>query len=106
MEKYAVTGYVPDKIAQELKAKHSNSVEIHPERGAHEVFMRVNGSDISEVRSGSSEQGETLVQLLLRDGAQVETVIRSSADVKGLARFHDPTISRLTASATAKVIEA
>jgi len=106
MEKYAVTGYVPDNVARELKAKHPNSVEIHPERGVRDVLVRVNGSDISEVRSGSSEQGETLVQVLLRDGAQVETVIRSSADFKGLTRFHDPTISRLTASATAKVIEA
>src|SRR3982750_3771950 len=103
MEKYAVTGYVPDKIARELKANYSHSVEIHPERGAHDVFMRVSGGDISEVRSGSSEQGQTLVQLLLPDGAQVETVIRTTADIKGVARFHDPTITRLTASATAKV---
>jgi hypothetical protein len=106
MERYAVTGFVPDKIAHTLRAEHSDSVEIYPERGAHEVFMRVKGSDISEVRRGSSEQGQTLVQLLLRDGAVVETVIRSTADVKGVARFHDLTISRLTASATVKVIEA
>ena len=106
MERYAVTGYLPDKLARTLKAKHHGSLEIAPEREHADVFMRIQGQDITEVRTGSSVGGLTLVQLLLRDGAQVETVIRTTADVKGIARFNDPAISRLTASATAKVIEA
>jgi hypothetical protein len=106
MERYAVTGYLPDKTARELKPGHAGSLDIAPEREHADVFMRIRGSDITEVRTGSSVNGHTLVQLLLRDGAQVETVIRTTADSKGITRFNDPTISRLTASATAKVIEA
>jgi hypothetical protein len=104
MEKYAVTGYLPDQVAHALKPKHAGAIEVLPERGSHDVLMRVQGQDIAEVRTGSSSDGHTMVQLILRDGAPVETVVRSTADAKGLTRFNDPAIGRLTASATAKVI--
>jgi hypothetical protein len=47
-----------------------------------------------------------VVQLLLREGATVETVTRVKATPDGITRFHDPALQRLAASATAKVIEA
>jgi len=106
MERYAITGYVADRVVDQLDSKHNEQVEVSPALGEPDVLMRIKRGDIAEVRKGSSTKGQTLVELILRDGAPVETVLRSTADVKGVARFNDPAISRLTASATAKVIAA
>jgi hypothetical protein len=102
-EAYAITGYVSNDVAKNLKANASGKVEVRPERGAQEVLMQVDGSHITEVRTGSSTGGETLVQLILRDEASVHTVIQSTA-ARGLQAFPDPTLARLTAAATAKKI--
>ncbi len=105
-ERFAVTGYVSDAVAGRLKAKGKGKIDVKPERGYDEVVMRVDVANVAEVRTGSSAQGETLVQLILRDGTPVETVIRTTANVQGITRFQDPTLARLTAAATVKVIEA
>jgi hypothetical protein len=103
-EAFAVTGYVADDIANQLQAKGSGKIDVKVERGYEEIMMRVDQADVVEVRIGSSVNNEALVQLILRDGATVETVIRTPANTKGLSRFHDPILARLTAQATAKVI--
>ncbi len=103
-EAYAITGYVSDDVVVRLKPNSPGSVEVRPERGVSEVVMQVEGSNVTEIRTGASSGGETLVQLILRDEAAVNTVIRSTAASKGLKMFHDPAIARLTSSATAKVI--
>lgn len=105
-ERYAVTGYVPDEVARGLNRGGSGSVDVRPERGVQEVAARVQLAEVEDVRVGSSSNGETLVQLILRDEATVETVLRSQASSKGLQRFHDPNLDRLRLAATAKVIEA
>ena len=105
-EVFAVTGYVPDADAATLRKGASGSVEVQPERDASEVRMRVRGEDVAEVRVGSSQGGQTLVQLLLRENAEVETVLRAQATRDGISRFADPALQRLAASATAKVIMA
>ena len=105
-ERFAVTGYVSDSVARQLKAQQPGPIEVSPERGYSDVMMRMDGADITEVRIGASAQGETLVQLLLRDSAPVETVIRTTADANGISRFYDPILTRLTASASIKVIYA
>jgi len=66
--------------------------------------MRVATADIHETRVGSTEHGLSLVQLILRDGAPVETVVRTAASRAGLRAFHDPVLSRIRQEATAKVI--
>ena len=103
-EMFAVTGYVADDVAKQLSGRPSGHVHVKPERGYDDVLMRVDAADIKEVRTGSSSQGETLVQLILSEGARVQTVIRTTADSKGIARFHDPALTRLIAAATVKVI--
>jgi len=97
-EAYAVTGYVPSDVAQKLKAKTPGKVEVSPERGIHEVFMELDGSDVTEVRVGSTSGGQTLVQLILRDEAAVHTTMRL-ATTKGVNAFLDPGLARLTAAA-------
>src|SRR5690348_9318824 len=103
-DRFAITGYVPDNVAKQLKAQQPGPIETSPERGYSDVLMRVDGADVAEVRIGASTQGETLVQLILRDSAPVETIIRTTADAKGVSRFHDPTLTRLTAVAVAHSI--
>jgi hypothetical protein len=103
-EAIAVTGFVPDHLARTLAARQGGAIDIRPERGLNEVVMRVDGRDVDEVRTGASTQGETLVQLILRPDAPVQTVINSVANPLGLARLQDPILSRLTASATPKSI--
>jgi hypothetical protein len=103
-EAFAVTGYVPDKVAEQLTAGRSGKIDVKVERGSEEVFMRVDQADVTDLRVGSSVNNETLVQLILRDDAPVEQVIRTISNARGLSRLHDPTLTRLTAEATAKVI--
>ncbi len=103
-ERFAITGYVSDSVAKQLKAQQRGPIETSPERGYSDIMMRVDGADVAEVRIGASTQGETLVQLILRDSAFVETIIRTTADAKGVSRFHDPTLTRLIAVAVANSI--
>jgi hypothetical protein len=103
-EALAVTGYVPDKALQELESGSVEKIDVRVERGSDEVVMRVNRADVAEIRTGASIEGEILVQIILRAGATVETVVRTQANFAGVARFNDPVLQRLTATATAKSI--
>jgi len=98
-EAYAITGYVSSESAKNLAAKEEGYIDVKPERGEDRVLMRVKRSDIAEVRTGSATGGETMVQLILRDGAPVETVLRAKASIEGITRFQDPALTRLTAAA-------
>jgi hypothetical protein len=104
-EAFAITGYVPSSVAEGLKTRKSGKVEVAPDVESDDVVMAVEGIDIVEVRLGAvARKQKTLVQLILRDKARVDTVIRSYATPKGVSRFLDPTLSKLVATATAKSI--
>jgi hypothetical protein len=103
-EAFAVTGYVPDKALQELDSKRTGKIDVRVERGSDEVVMRVDHAQVEEIRTGASIKNETLVQIILRRNAAVETVVNTEANIKGVARFNDPVLQRLTATATAKSI--
>lgn len=101
-EAMAVTGYVgADRVEQ---IRHAGQVEVWPERDIVDVVIRVRSDDIEDVRVGGTEAGRTLVQLILRDGATVETAQRATADPKGMRAFHDPVLNRVRQEATAKKI--
>ena len=101
-EAIAVTGYVPDKVAKQLRKPGWGSIDVHPERKAGDTFVRVSESAVRDARVGASKSGSTLVQLILQEDADIETVTRSVP--KG-QRFFDPTLARVTASAIANRIE-
>ena len=105
-EKFAITGYVAKDIAGRLKAQAAGAIHVSPERGQTDVVMGVDGSAVAEVRIGATVKGQTLVQLILKEGAAVETIIRSKANIAGITRLNDPAIQRLTAAATVKSIVA
>jgi hypothetical protein len=103
-EAFAVTGYVPEKALQDLESGRAGNIDVRVERGSDEVVMRVDQADIAEIRTGASVKKEILVQVILRSSAAVETIVRAQANLKGVARFNDPLLQRLTATATAKSI--
>ncbi len=103
-EAFAVTGYVPDKALQELESGLNGKIDVRVERNSDEVVMRVDRADVAEIRVGASARNETIVQVILRAGAAVETVVKTKASLEGIARFNDPVLQRLTATATAKSI--
>ena len=103
-EAFAVTGYVPDKALQELESGLAGKIDVRVERDSDEVVMRVDRADVAEIRAGASARNETIVQVILRAGAAVETVVKTKASLEGVARFNDPVVQRLTATATAKSI--
>jgi hypothetical protein len=103
-EAFAVTGYVPEKALQELESGRAGKIDVRVERGSDEVVMRVDHADVAEIRTGAAVRNEVLVQVILRVGAAVETVVKTQANIKGVARFNDPVLQRLTATATAKSI--
>jgi hypothetical protein len=103
-EAFAVTGYLPDKALQDLESSRTGKIDVRVERGSDEVVMRVDQADIEEIRTGVSVKNESLVQVILRADAAVKTVVKTQANIKGVARFNDPVLQRLTATATAKSI--
>jgi hypothetical protein len=105
-EAFAVTGYLPTEIAEQLQSGKTDggSLDLRAESGSDLVVMRVKMGEIAEVRVGATAKGETLVQIILAENAQVETVVRTEANLQGLRRFNDPVVQRLTALATAKSI--
>jgi|SRR6185436_4745333 len=101
-EAIAVTGYVSDKVARQLRSGKWESIDVHPERKEGDTFVRVAASAVRDARVGSSKAGRTLVQLILNDDATIETVVRSAPRGQ---RFFDPTLARITAAAIANKIE-
>ena len=93
-----------EKALQDLESGDAGNIDVRVERGSDEVVMRVDQADIAEIRTGSSVKKEILVQVILRSSAGVETVVRTQANLKGVARFNDPLLQRPTATATAKSI--
>jgi hypothetical protein len=104
-EAFAVTGYVPDEALRKLESDVAGKIDVRVERNSDEVVMRVDRADVAEIRAGASVNNETIVQVILRAGAAVETVVKAKASLEGVARFNDPVLQRLTATATAKSIQ-
>ena|SRR5438105_14745201 len=109
-EVFAVTGYVADDMAKNVVMKKWVSsgryVDIRPDRDTDDVFVRVPAESVREVKVGASRGGSTLVQIFLKPGASVESVVRHKPDIEGLNRFYDPALARVAAAAIANVIEA
>lgn len=102
-EAMAITGYVPDKLVAEIKSV--DYVDVMPERDVNDVVIRVATADIEDARIGSTDKGNlTMVQLILRDNAKVETVAQSSASPDGMRAFDDPVLNRVRQEATVRVI--
>ncbi len=95
-EAIAVVGYVASDVAKRLSSKDSkytDKIEVRVGQGSDELLVRVDPSHVVEVRTGASSKGETGIQLILRDAADVETVTRATLNKQGIARLRDPLLS-------------
>lgn len=94
-----VVGYVSVSSMKRLKGK-SGTVDLRFEKGNDKVLMRVKREDIVEVKAGRKQGNEARVQVILKPGSVVETVIKALRNVKAI---DDPTLTHLTASALVSV---
>lgn len=101
-EAMAITGYVLEDEVEGLSS--AATIDVRPERDVDAILMQVRGTDVDEVRVGSTEGGKTLVQLILREGAEVRSVTIMQNDAKGFRAFHDPLLNKIRQEATAKKI--
>ncbi len=74
---YAVIGFVSDEVARSIgKQGYSKPLEIRTERGKDHEIVRIQPDHIVGVLHGASQEGETGVQVILKEGSTVETVSR------------------------------
>lgn len=79
----AVLGYVKDDVArswgdQGQEYSRGTPLELRIDRGGDHEIVRIPSNSIAGVLRGASQGGETSVQVLLREDAQIETVSRTS----------------------------
>ena len=79
-ETYAVVGYVADEVAKSLGSQGpGRALEVRIDRGNDNEVVRIPADAIAGVLQGASQGKETSVQVLLKPGAEVETVYRGAA---------------------------
>lgn len=78
-EMNAVVGFLPDAVAQRISGQApSEPLDIKLDRGG-DTFVRVQPGDVASIWTGPSKEGETGVQVLLKENATVETLTRDAA---------------------------
>ena len=97
-----VAGYVRSGEAESLgRAKGDARFKLQFEAGSDKVVFYVKSADVVEViPSGGDEKGYRFVQVILRNGSQVETEIQMLRDARNIK---DPGLRRLTAAAVSSV---
>ena len=93
---YAVIGYVPDEVAKSLGAGGSGgygkALELRIKRGSDQEIVRVQPDHIAGVLHGASQEGETGIQVFLKENATVETLSRGIASELHLKGISDPNV--------------
>lgn len=78
-EMHAVIGYLPDATAKAAaKGGLKEALRVSLEQGKDHAQVHIEPGDVLGVLTGPSQKGETSVQVLLKPGASVQTVSRSS----------------------------
>lgn len=99
---FAISGYVRQSEFANVEShckSGTGTVEVLPDPRVPELLMRVAAKDVAEIRGGAVRDQFAGVQLILREGAQVERVNLTIADEAGMSRFHDPVLAGATARA-------
>ena len=79
-EMNAVVGFLSDAVAKSISGQApSEPLDIKLDRGG-DTFVRVQPGDVASIWTGPSKEGETGVQVLLKENATVETLTRDGAD--------------------------
>ena len=78
-EMHAVIGYLPDAAAKAAaKGGMKEPLRVSLELGKDQSQVHIEPGDVLGVMLGPSQKGETSVQVLLKPGASVQTVSRTS----------------------------
>ena len=85
-EMHAVIGYLPDAAAKAAaKGGMKEPLRVSLELGKDQSQVHIEPGDVLGVMLGPSQKGETSVQILLKPGASVQTVSRTSfTDWRGI----------------------
>lgn len=100
-EAMAVTGYM---TRVSLQASDGDFFVVLPDVDVPQIRMRVRKADVAEIRKGHAKGDMILAQLILVDGAKVESVTETLATDDGMKAFHDPVLNRVRQEAVAKKI--
>jgi len=82
-------GYVPDDFVQQMGNSPATGIELPLEPGS-EVIIRIRHSQIEEARVGSSSDGYTTLQLVLKPNATYELYAAVSTADESRAPIFDP----------------
>lgn len=93
-----IVGYVSATVAGTLAKGRSSEpaepLEVRLEPDDSEVVVRVHAKDVVEARLGAERGSQVAVQLIVEEGAAVETLVRGRATAEGVQRFVDPVLSQ------------
>ena len=93
---HAVVGFLPDAIAKaSSQGQHHEPLEVRLDSGNGEMFVKVNANDVSAVLLGAAHKGQTSVQVLLKENAKVDTVVRGTASDLFLRAISDFSLFKL-----------
>lgn len=97
-----LVGYLPKENVDSFteNAGKDGVAEVRFEPGKNEILMRVKTQDILRIIPAGEHEGDVKVQVLLKPGTHVETVIKAFRNVSGI---EDPTLSRLSAASSVSV---
>jgi hypothetical protein len=88
---YAVIGFVSDEAARSVgSGKYGKALEVRTQRGSDHEVVRIPADHIAGVLHGASQEGETSVQVILKEDAKVETLSHGVASDLHLRPISDP----------------
>jgi hypothetical protein len=77
---HAVVGYLPDAVAKACASgQHKEPLQVRLEQGNDHMHAKVHPNDVTGVLLGASHNGETSVQVFVKDAAKVDLVLQSTA---------------------------
>ena len=96
-EMHAVLGHVPDAIAKEWsgRTRSGQHLKVRVGEGGGSGHVSIGGGDVLGVLLGPSKNGETSVQVFVREGAKLEVAVEGTASELSLRQIPDFGLTRL-----------
>jgi hypothetical protein len=96
-EMHAVLGHVPDAIAKEWSGRtaRSGALKVRVGEGGESTHLSIGAGDILGVLLGPSKNGETSVQVFVREDTKLEFVVEGTPSELSLRQIPDFGLTRL-----------
>jgi hypothetical protein len=95
-EKTGIAAFAPNAVATSWETSADPILTLFHRPNDPSVTFLVKREDITQIVQGGEEDGNRLLQILLRPGAVIETKIEMLRSVRNL---QDPTLKHLSAAA-------